>query len=300
MPRNRRSRWGEACTPAGRTGDLDLVDPVTLAVTPIAGFTASASFTAGAHDSGCTSADEGVGQLFAIDQETMTVRVVDSTTLSIVATTTLAGGPDYVRWVSSTNEVWVTEPGTGLEVLTTSPGAPPAHATTISFSSLGPEGIVVDNTRHRVYTNSPIDSTYAVDIAQRAIVETWPNGCSGFSQGLALDEERGFLLVACSQGSIVVLDVANAGAKLGTIAQGSGLDVIAYSPSLHHLYVPGGTSATLGILGVSAKGTLALLGTAMTAQGSKCVTTDDLGHAFVCDPAGARLLDVTDPYPMTP
>jgi hypothetical protein len=117
---------------------------------------------------------------------------------------------------------------------------------------------------------------------------------------MALDEARGFLFVACAAGSVVVLDAANGGAMLGQIMQGADLDVIAYSASLHHLYVPGGTSADLGIVGISAAGTPSLLGTVATAQGSKQVTSDDKGNAWVADPAGGRLLKVADTYLPTP
>jgi hypothetical protein len=284
--------------PGGRSGNLDLVDPDTLAVTPIGGFSTSSAFSVGSHTSGTTSADEGSGVLFAIDHETQSVRVVDSATKAIVTSTMLAGAPDYVRWVRSSGEVWVTEPGTGMEVLTVSSGGPPVHAATISVSG-GPEAIVVDNTRNRVYTNSFGGQTYAIDIAQRAIVETWTNGCI-VSLGIALDEARGFLFVACSAGSVVVLDVANAGKKLGQIAHGSGFDIISYNTSLHHLYLPGGTSADLAIVGISAAGAPTLLGSVRTAHGSQEVTADDRGNAWVADQARGRLLKVTDTYPPTP
>jgi hypothetical protein len=285
--------------PGGRSGNLDLVDPDTLAVTAVGGFSVSTTFTAGSHVSGVTSADEGGGRLFAIDHESQSVRVIDPTTKAMVSTTMLAGAPDYVRWVESSSEIWVTEPGTGMEVLTVPSVGAPMHAVTISISG-GPEAIVVDNTRHRVYTNSFVGLTYAIDIAQRAVVATWTNGCSPLSLGIALDEARGFVFVACAAGSVAVLDAADSGAKLGQVAQGSDLDIISYSARLHHLYVPGGTSGDLGIVGISAAGLPTLLGTVPTAQGSKEVTSDDKGNAWVADPAGGRILKVPDTYTPTP
>jgi hypothetical protein len=286
--------------PAGRTGDLDLVDPSTSAVTAISGFTASTTFTVGGHSSGCTSADEGQGVIFAIDHESQSVRVVDEATNAIVASGPLAASPDYVRWVASTSEVWVTEPGTGIEVLTTSGKAAPAHAATIAVAG-GPEAIAVDATRHRVYTNSFTGKTFAVDVPTRALVETWTNGCTSLSLGLALDEQRGFLAVACSTGTVNVLDVANAGKKLGSVTpRSTDLDILSYSPTLHHLYVPGGTSAEIGIVAISAAGVPSLLGLAPTAQGSTEVVADDQGHAWVADQGNGRLLRVDDPFPATP
>jgi hypothetical protein len=289
----------QVLAPAGRTGDLDLVDPATSVVTAIGGFSASTTFTAGSHTSGTTSADEGQGVIFAIDHETQTVRVVDESTKAIVASAPLMAAPDYLRWLASTGEIWVTEPGTGLEVLTANGMSAPTQATVIGMSAVAPEAIAVDETRHRVYTNSFVGQTFAVDISTRAVVETWPNGCS-LSLGLALDEARGFLFVACSAGTVVVLDVAHGGKKLGSIARTTDLDILSYSASLHHLYVPGGMTADLAIVGVSAAGVPSLLGIAHTAQGSKQVTADAQGNAWVADPAGGRLLKVRDPFPATP
>jgi hypothetical protein len=285
--------------PGGRSGNLDLVDPDTLAVTAIGGFTASSTFTVGSHTSGSTSADEGVGTIFAIDHETQSVKVVDAATKAIVSSTMLAGAPDYVRWVASSSEIWVTEPGTGLEVLTVPSTGAPVHAATIVVNG-GPESIAVDETRHRVYTNSFTGATYAIDIPTHAIAETWTNGCPSLSLGVALDEARGFVFVACAGGTVVVLDAAHAGAKLGQIMRNADLDILSFSASLHHLYVPGGTSADLAIVSVSAAGALKLLGTVSTAQGSKEVTADDRGNAWVADQTGGRLLKIVDTFPATP
>jgi hypothetical protein len=172
------------------------------------------------------------------------------------------------------------------------------HAATISVPA-GPESIVVDLTRHRVYANSFLGQTHAIDISTRNIAESWPNGCA-MSLGLALDEARGFVFAACASGSIVVLDAAHGGAKLDELARNSDFDIISFSSSLHHLYVPGGTSADLAIVAVASDGTLSLLGTVPTAQGSKEVTADDQGNAWVADQSGGQLLRVVDPFPATP
>src|SRR5262245_18340746 len=57
----------QVLAPAGGTGNLDLVDPKTGAVTPIAGFSRTAGGGDG-HGHGVTSVDGGEGWLFAIDR----------------------------------------------------------------------------------------------------------------------------------------------------------------------------------------------------------------------------------------
>jgi DNA-binding beta-propeller fold protein YncE len=96
--------------PAGRSGNLDLIDPDTKQVTAIGGFSSRSSF-GGGHGQGVTSADEGRGLLFATDRDARQLKVVDPKTQSVITTAPLAAGPDYVRYVSTTGEIWVTEPG---------------------------------------------------------------------------------------------------------------------------------------------------------------------------------------------
>jgi hypothetical protein len=283
--------------PAGRSGTLDLVDPDTLAVEVVEGFSKSDSFSSGSHGAGTTSADEAGSVILALDHESQSLRLVDPTTRSIKQTGPVSASPDYVRFVAQTGEAWVTQPFTGIEVLTVPASGAPEHSATIDISG-GPEGLVIDSKRGRAYTNSFTGQTYAVELASRKVVETWPNGC-GLSLGLALDVERGFVIVACQAGSVVVLDAANAGAKLGELKQGAGLDVLSYDPGLHHLYVQGSSSGDLGIVGISAKGEPTLLGTLKTTEGSSTSTTDENGRIFVADPAAGALLVVRDGFPKT-
>ena len=282
--------------PAGRSGNLDLIDPDTMQVTAIGGFSSRKSF-GGGHGQGVTSADEGRGLLFATDRDAKKLIVVDPKTQSAIATTPLASGPDYVRYVSATNEVWVTEPGAArIEVfsLPESGASKPVHVDFISVAG-GPESLVVDNKRGRAYTHLWTDTTLAIDLKTRKIAARWKNGCRG-SRGIAMDDARGFLFVGCDEGRLNVLDL-NTGTQLGSASSGSGVDIIAYNSHLAHAYLPGEESATMAIIGISAKGAATVLGTVNTADGAHCVAADDRGNAYVCDPKGGRVLIVSDTLP---
>ena len=244
-----------------------------------------------------TSADMGGGWLFASDRSRGEVETVDSKTLKVVAHTKLAGGPDYVRWIEPLREVWVTEPNKKqIEWFTLDHGKL-VRKGTIAIPG-GPESLVVDATRGRAYTHTWDDASIAIDLAKHVEVARWKNGCKA-SRGIALDEARGFLFVGCDEGKAITLDVAHDGKSLATAATGQGVDIIAYAPALAHLYVPGGDSATLTILGVAASGALTVLGSVAVAADSHCVAVDDAAHAYVCDPKHGALLVVTDPYPAT-
>lgn len=283
--------------PAGRTGKLDLIDPKTQKVDSIAGFSAAADKFGGGHGEGTTSADVGGGFIFASDRSRTEVEIVDPKTSKIVGNVKLAGGPDYVRWVEPANEVWVTEPGKKQIELFALDKGKLVHKGAIDVPG-GPESLVIDLARGRAYTHTWDDASVAIEIATHKEVARWNNGCKS-SRGIALDEKRGLLFVGCDEGKATVLDVAHDGKQLGSAGTGKGVDIIAYSPGLAHLYVPGGESATLTILGVAAGGKLDVLGSVAVAVGSHCVAADDLGHAYVCDPKQGALLVVTDPYPAT-
>ena len=279
--------------PAGRSGNLDLVDPDNKQVTAIGGFSSRKSF-GGGHGQGVTSADGGRGLLFATDRDAKRLDVIDSPTQSVIATASLASGPDYVRYVSTTGEVWVTEPGAERIEVFSLPrsGVPkPTHAEFISIPG-GPESLIVDNKRGRAYTHLWTDTTVAIDLKSRGIAARWKNGCRG-SRGVAIDDARGLLFVGCEEGKLSVLDLTT-GAQLGSASSGSGVDIIAYNPHLGHAYLPGEESATMAIIGISATGSAKVLDTVKTVEGAYCVAADDRGNAYVCDPRGGRVLLIAD------
>lgn len=289
---------GKILAPAARSGNLDLVDVDTAEITVIPGFSASDQY-AGGHDFGTTSAVEGPGgTILATDRTTDEVHVVDPASKTIVATAKTAAHPDYVRWVEATGEAWLTEPDVGqIEIFSVSKDAPPTLTSVATIAVAGgPESLAIDATRGRAYTSSFIGSTYAVDLASRAVVETWTNGCK-LSLGLALDEKRGFAFIGCPEGKAVTLDVANGGATLSTATTGGGVDIVAYGESTGHLYVPSPNDKTLAILGVSGAGELTELGVVEGAGAG--VTADDRNQAWVTDPANGALIRIHDGYSPT-
>jgi hypothetical protein len=207
--------------PAGRSGNLDLIDPDTLEVTVIPGFSSRTAF-GGGHGQGVTSADVGRGLLFATDRDAKQLNVVDPKSRAIIATAPLASGPDYVRFVASNDEVWVTEPGAQRIEVFSLPAdrvRKPVHADFISIVG-GPESLLIDAKRGRGYTHLWGDTTLAIDLKTRKVAARWKNGCKG-SRGIAMDDARGFLLVGCEEGKLSVLDLST-GARMGRASSGAG------------------------------------------------------------------------------
>jgi DNA-binding beta-propeller fold protein YncE len=276
--------------PAGQTGSLDLITPGSGAVTAIPHVTGVHTSARG-HWEGTTSAAYGRGYFFASDRDANEVVVIDAGTKAIMRRVKLESGPDYVRYLASVHELWVTEPhAKQIQVFAVRihPEVSLVNKTRIAVPG-GPESLAVDEVRGRAYTNLWTDRTMVIDIRAHRVVEKWPNTCKG-ARGSALDEKSGFLFIGCSEGKAVALDSLHDGRVLSSAATGKGVDIIAYNPALHHLYVPGADSATLTILDVDGSGHLTPNATLPVARGSHCVVTDDDRRVYVCDPAQGRLL----------
>jgi hypothetical protein len=288
---------GKLLVPAGRTGNLDLIDPASRQIFPIAGFSSQGSFDKG-HGEGTTSADFGRSLIFATDRTARKLVVVDPAARTVVAKADLAGSPDYVRWVAPTGEIWVTEPDKDcIEIFTLPVSGPPVpvHKEFLATPG-GPESLVIDAAHNRAYTHLWKATTLVIDVKSRVIAARWPNRCAD-SRGIALDAQRGLLFAGCAEGKAVVLDLLHDGTVRDTLSAGTGVDIIDYNPRLGHLYLPGAKSETMAILGVSRAGKLALLSTVKTARAAHCVVADDHHQAWVCDPSHGRLLLVDDTLP---
>ncbi len=286
----------EVLAPGGRSGNLALIDPDTAEVTAIGGFSKDGAYDGG-NDFGATSVDEGRGFLFVTDRTTEELDVVDPRAATIVARARLGASPDYVRYVAKTDEVWVSEPSAGRIAIfaLAKTGVPaPTPAATIPIDN-GPESLVVDQTAGRAYTHRWQASSLVIDVATRAVVAEWPNGCAA-SRGLAVDEQRGFFFAGCSEGTLSVLDVRD-GHVISTMARGSGYDVLGYDPARGHVYLAGSMCKCLVVLGVSPRGELSYLDRKDATGSTHCAAADDRGHAWVCDPDGGRLLRIDDGHP---
>ena len=276
--------------PAGQTGSLVLISPDSGKLTVIPHVS---SGTAGKtdRDKGVTSASDGLGYVFAGDRSADEVVIIDPRTNRIAARQKLAATPDYVRYVNSLRELWVTEPGAEqIQVFRVHADAAPRlePAGEIHISG-GPESLVIDDRRGVAYTNLWSNETLSIGLVGHRIVSHWSNTCTA-SRGLAMAPRLGLLFVGCKEGKVVSMDPADNGTILSSAATGKGVDIIAFDASTHRLYAPGAGSATVAILNVAPSGRLGPLSTGKTAAGAHCVVSDGNGTVYVCDPHHGRLL----------
>jgi DNA-binding beta-propeller fold protein YncE len=255
--------------PAGATGTVAVVDPMTLAVESKR--VAAASTTAyrpAHHDDGITSAASTPSGLVATDRTSKTLFALDGSKVA------LAAEPDYVRFVAPTNELWVTEPDEAqIEVF-----SPPPFKRVLTFAVPGgPESLVVSASRKTAYANLWHKKSVEIDLAAHAIKRTFDTACDK-TRGIALDDAGGLLFVACNDGRIVRLELDSG--KMTDGHAGDGVDIIDFSPKTGHLYVPASRAGTLTVFSTA----LAVVRTEPVPKGAHCVVADDRGQAWVCDP----------------
>jgi hypothetical protein len=293
------ARLGRILVPGGWTGRVHLVDPETLEVTSVSGFTADASWTPGDDTRGVGPVVEGNGFVFAGDRTSAEVGVIDPDTRQILTKVALAGYPDYLGYVESTGELWVSQPFQGqIEILSGAREGNPVHDAVIPVAG-GPESLVIDQKRGLALTLRLFSGeVVAIDVNTRREVGVWSTGCSSSHGIVAVDEQRGFLFPGClASARAAVLDLDGDGAMLDSFDLGTGSTLVAYSHTLGHFYMRGDPGLPLSMLAVSDTGTLQLLQTFDSVEKAHCLTADDRRGIWACDWARGAIIRYEDNYP---
>ena len=286
-PRNARV-W----IPVAETGSADAFDVATGTFARAVGFRHAEREVRGkTRTMGPSAAAVGDGFVYVGNRATGEVCAVDERTLAVGACLLLPTPPDGVAYAASSKEVWVTTPR-DLSITVLDASNPPALKPKLVIKTDGdPEGYAVDSTRGLFYTNlEDKNRTLAIDIATHALRATWSPGCGADGpRGIAVDQARNFVLVACTDG-VRVLDGSHDGAPLGRLDTGAGVDNIEYREDARLLFAAAGKASRLTVARLSDKGEPSVVATAVTAEGASNAVADAKGHVYVVDPGRARLL----------
>jgi DNA-binding beta-propeller fold protein YncE len=302
------SATGKLWVPASNTGNVDVIDENSDTVSQVSGFkTGEAELRGRRVTLGPTAVSIGDGVAYVGNRGDSTLCVIDAKTLErgecLEVAPPSAGreaAPDGVVYVAATHELWITTgaPPLGiasadksLQVFDTSDPRYPKRKTKIPLEASA-EGYAVDNQRGLFYTNlEESGNTIAIDVRSHKVVAKWHPGSSDL-QGLALDNARRFLFVACGD-HVVSLDAGHDGKVLDSITTGPGLDNIDYSLDTKLLYAAASQAATLTIAEVNDQGKFHLKATVPTVKGARGVVAAKDGTAYLIDPAEGQMLKLT-------
>lgn len=135
------------------------------------------------------------------------------------------------------------------------------------------------------------DLTTSIDLKSHKTVARWQSSCGEDGpHGLSVDQEAGYLFVACST-RVEVLDAGHNGEKLSSINTGDGVDDLNYPPTTHMLDVGAAKAARLTVARVDDTGKLSLIAVVPTHEGARngVVTKDGtvyLAHSQLGQLAG--------------
>lgn len=209
----------------------------------------------------------GNGVVYIGDRADQSICAVDERTLVLRNCGHIDSIPDGVAYVAPTDEVWVTSPRDNTvrildartlqqKVKLTFPGRP--------------EGYAVDAKRNRFYMNyEDKDLTTAIDLTSRKTVAQWhPNCGSDGPHGLQIDQNTGYLFVACST-QAKVLNAGGSGRVLSSIDTGDGVDDLNYAPATDMLYVGAARAGQLTVARVNDAGKLHVVAVVPTHLGER-------------------------------
>jgi DNA-binding beta-propeller fold protein YncE len=298
---------GKLWVPASNTGNVDVIDENSDAVSQVSGFkTGEVELRGRKVPLGPTAVSIGDGVVYIGNRGDSSLCVIDAQSLKREGCLEVAppsagpaAAPDAVVYVAATKELWITT------------GAPPIGVASADkaiqvFDALEPshlklklkipldgsaEGYAVDNQRGVFYTNiEEAGKTVAIDVRSHKVVSEWK--VHDDLQGVALDSARGFLFVACGD-HVVSLDIAHGGRVADSLVTGTGLDNIDFSSEKKLLYAAASVTATLSIIEVGNDGKFRPKALVPTVKGARGVVAGKGETAYLIDPAQGRILKLT-------
>lgn len=262
------AKTGYVWAPAINIGSVDVVDTSNGKVREISGFATSEVEARGRKRAqGPSGVSIGDGVVYIGDRADSSVCAIDERTLTRKNCGHIDSTPDGVVYVAPTNEVWVTAPRDNSVRILDSQTL--SQKEKLTFEGR-PEGYAVDAKRGVLYMNyEDKDLTTAIDLKTHKTVAKWQASCGADGpHGLTIDQDTGYLFVACSTRA-EVLDAGHNGEKLSSINTGDGVDDLNYSPATHTLYVGAAKDARLTVARVDSNGKLSLVAVVPTHEGAR-------------------------------
>jgi DNA-binding beta-propeller fold protein YncE len=132
-----------------------------------------------------------------------------------------------------------------------------------------PEGLEIDNARHRVFINVADAAEVAVvEGANQSLSTPWKITRAKDNVPVAFDEEHNLLFVACrTPARLIVLD-GDSGKEVGDLPADAGADDLFYDAELHRIYLIAGSGA-VDVYEMRSNKTVHSLGITPTSPGSK-------------------------------
>ena len=221
---------------------------------------------------------------FTTNRGDSTVTMFDLKTLEPIKKIPItAGGLDGVMYDESVDRVMLTNHsrpvGTAIAI-----DANTGDVTgTADLEDDSPEGAASDGKGRLFVNNESKNTIQVIDEKTMKAVASWPIApCEG-PTGIAYDKATQRIFSGCS-GTSVVVD-ARSGKVVAKIANGEGVDALAWDPAEKLIYIPAGRDGNVTVVHQDSADKYSTVATVATMQGGKTIAVDPVSHtAYVFAP----------------
>jgi DNA-binding beta-propeller fold protein YncE len=154
---------------------------------------------------------------------------------------------------------------------------------TAELEDNAPEGAANDG-KGRIFVNNESKNTIQVlDAKSMKVLASWPVAPCDGPTGIAYDRSSDRIFVGCGKTSVVV-DASN-GKVVATIANGDGVDALAWDPAQKLIYIPAGRDGNVTVVHQDSPNVYSVVATVPTMRGAKTIAIDPVSHvAYLFQP----------------
>lgn len=154
---------------------------------------------------------------------------------------------------------------------------------TAELEDNAPEGAASDG-KGRLFVNNEGKNTIQVlDARSMKVLKSWPISVCESPTGIAYDKASNRIFSGCGKTSVVV--DAKSGKVVATIANGDGVDALAWDAAQKLIYIPAGRDGTVTVVHQDTPDKYTVVATVPTMRGAKTITVDPASHvAYLFQP----------------
>ena len=214
---------------------------------------------------------------FTTNRGDSTVTMFDSKTLARIKKIPVAvGGLDGIMYDESIDRVILTNHSRPVGTAVAIDANTGEITGTAELEDNAPEGAASDGAGRLFVNNEGTNTIQVIDAKTMKVLASWPIApCEG-PTGIAYDKPSGRIFSGCSNTSVVVN--AGTGGVVATIANGDGVDGLAWDPSEKLIYIPAGRDGKVTVVHQDASDRYSVVANVPTMRGTKTIAVDPVTH----------------------
>jgi DNA-binding beta-propeller fold protein YncE len=216
------------------------------------------------------------GHGFTTNGGDQTVTMFDLKTLAVIKKITVGPGLDGIMYDEPDDKVILTNHSRPIGTLTALDPNTGDIVATVELEDTAPEGAAADGKGHIFVNNESKHTIQVIDVKTWKATASWPLApCEG-PTGIAYDRESNRIFSGCNKTSVVVNP--DNGKVVATIANGRGVDALAWDPARKLIYIPNGAEGNVTVVHQDSPDAYSVVATVTTVPGAKTICVDPKTH----------------------